>query len=77
MAHQHDPVVNRKRSKSMVSLFRSAIEFLRNEDGPTAVEYGVVLALILMVCVIAITALGTSTNGSYQKVGAQVGKTGS
>jgi pilus assembly protein Flp/PilA len=38
---------------------------LAAEDGPTAVEYAAMLALIIAVCVGAITAVGTKTNGSY------------
>ena len=33
--------------------------FLTSEDGPTAVEYAVMLALILVVCITAVTAIGT------------------
>lgn len=36
--------------------------FLQAEDGPTAVEYAVMLALIIVVCVTAITSLGTQAN---------------
>lgn len=36
-------------------------EFLRDEDGPTAVEYAVMLALILLVCFVAVAAVGTET----------------
>ena len=39
--------------------------FLREEDGPTAVEYAVMLALIIMVCIASITAVGQSTNSSF------------
>ena len=38
------------------------VSFLKAEDGPTAVEYAVMLALILLVCFAAITTLGSSTN---------------
>ena len=51
--------------------------FLRNEDGPTAVEYAVMLALIIVVCITAITALGTNANNTFSYVGSEVGKTGS
>ena len=44
---------------------RSVVEFLKREDGPTAVEYAVMLALIVVVCVAAITSIGTSTNSVY------------
>jgi pilus assembly protein Flp/PilA len=44
---------------------RGAITFLKREDGPTAVEYAVMLALIIVVCFAAITALGSSTNSVF------------
>lgn len=47
------------------TVVRRAIEFLKREDGPTAVEYAVMLALIIVVCVVAITALGQVTNTVY------------
>ena len=61
----------------MRSLAKSVVNFLKREDGPTAVEYAVMLALIIVVCIGAITTLGTNANKSYQTVGAQVGKSGS
>lgn len=36
-------------------------EFLRREDGPTSVEYAVMLALIIAVCIAAIGAVGNNT----------------
>ncbi|MCZ2343410.1 MAG: Flp family type IVb pilin [Bacteroidales bacterium] len=39
--------------------------FLREESGPTAVEYAVMLALILMVCVAAIASIGSNVNSSF------------
>jgi pilus assembly protein Flp/PilA len=47
--------------------------FIRNEDGPTAVEYAVMLALIIVVCITAITALGSNANNTFSYVGSQVG----
>jgi pilus assembly protein Flp/PilA len=62
----------------MVSYLRkSVVNFLKNEDGPTAVEYAVMLALIIVVCITAITTLGTNANSTFQNVGAQVGAVGS
>jgi len=43
-------------------------QFLKEEDGPTAVEYAVMLALILVVCITAITALGTGANNTFSNV---------
>jgi pilus assembly protein Flp/PilA len=56
---------------------QSVVNFLKREDGPTAVEYAVMLALIIVVCITAITTLGTNANATFTAVGAQVGKTGS
>ncbi len=55
----------------------SVVRFLKNEDGPTAVEYAVMLALIIVVCITAITTLGTNANATFQQVGAQIGQTSS
>ena len=41
------------------------VSFLKNEDGPTAVEYAVMLALIIVVCITAITTLGTNANCTF------------
>ena len=46
--------------------------FLRNEDGPTAVEYAVMLALIIVVCIAAITTLGQNSNGTFDFVSTKV-----
>jgi pilus assembly protein Flp/PilA len=47
--------------------------FLKQEDGPTAVEYAVMLALIIVVCILAITALGSNANSTFTKVSTTVG----
>jgi pilus assembly protein Flp/PilA len=44
------------------------VRFVRAEDGPTAVEYAVMLALIIVVCLVAITALGTNANKTFSNV---------
>ena len=44
------------------------VEFVSNEDGPTAVEYAVMLALIVVVCITAITALGSNANKTFSNV---------
>ena len=49
------------------------VEFLKREDGPTAVEYAVMLALIIVVCIAAITTLGQHANSTFQTVGNAVG----
>ena len=44
-------------------------EFLKKEDGPTAVEYAVMLALIIVVCLAAITTIGSRANDTFTTVG--------
>ena len=56
---------------------RQAVNFLQNEDGPTAVEYAVMLALIIVVCITAITTLGTNANKTFTTVGNAIGSTSS
>jgi len=48
------------------------VKFLKNEDGPTAVEYAVMLALIIVVCIAAITTLGTNANKTFTSVGTAI-----
>jgi len=52
--------------KTMNSTVR---RFLKDEDGPTAVEYALMLALIVLLAVGAIAALGGSMNGVFQGIG--------
>jgi len=49
----------------MKRLLHKAYQFLRDEDGPTAVEYAVMLALIVVVCITAITTLGSNANSTF------------
>jgi pilus assembly protein Flp/PilA len=49
------------------SIYQSVRNFLKREDGPTAVEYAVMLALIVMVCVLAITGLGINANKVFTR----------
>ena len=46
----------------------SVKKFLVSEDGPTAVEYAIMLALIVIVCIAAIQAVGTAANGAFQNI---------
>ena len=50
--------------------------FLKSEDGPTAVEYAVMLALIIVVCLTAITAVGTQAAAQFNNIAGQVGAAG-
>jgi pilus assembly protein Flp/PilA len=52
----------------MKSLPEKMQRFLVCEDGPTAVEYAVMLALIVIVCLAAITSVGTKSSGTFTNV---------
>ena len=49
------------------------VHFLQSEDGPTAVEYAVMLALIVVVCLTAIQAIGTNANVTFNSIASQLG----
>ena len=50
--------------------------FLKSEDGPTAVEYAVMLSLIIVVCITAVSAIGTRASQTFNQVSNQLGTTG-
>ena len=52
----------------MKSLALKLRRFLVSEDGPTAVEYAVMLALIVIVCLTAISSIGTKSSSTFTKV---------
>lgn len=56
----------------MSTLARRFVEFLQKEDGPTAVEYAVMLALIIVVCITAIATLGSNANGTFSFIATKV-----
>jgi pilus assembly protein Flp/PilA len=61
----------------MRKLGSALVSFLKDESGPTAVEYAVMLALIIVVCIAAITALGSNANNTFSFVSNKIGGTGS
>jgi len=61
----------------MKSLTKKLHQFLVSEDGPTAVEYAVMLALIIVVCLTAIQAIGTKANVAFGSVATQLDTSGS
>ena len=56
---------------------QAIVNFIQDESGPTAVEYAVMLALIVVVCIAAITTLGTNANNTFSYVGDKIGGSGS
>ena len=56
----------------MRQVTKKVVAFLKKEDGPTAVEYAVMLALIIVVCIAAITTLGQNASTTFSSVGVAV-----
>jgi len=56
-----------------MAMLVKAIRFAKSEDGPTAVEYAVMLSLIVVVCLIAIQAVGTNTSTAFTNVSNSMG----
>lgn len=52
---------------------KKILQFLQAEEGPTAVEYAVMMALIVLVCFAAIQAVGTQTSTSFQNSATSIG----
>ena len=59
----------------MNKIIKSVVSFVKKEDGPTAVEYAVMLALIIVVCIAAVTTIGTTANSQFSRVGSSLGAT--
>lgn len=47
--------------------------FLKNEDGATAIEYGLIAALIGVAIIVAVTSVGNGLNGTFNDVAAKLG----
>ncbi len=56
----------------MLKRMKQIVTFLKREDGPTAVEYAVMLALIVVVCIAAVTAIGKNANSTFSSVGSAI-----
>jgi pilus assembly protein Flp/PilA len=59
----------------MKTFTNALVGFIKDESGPTAVEYAVMLALIIVVCITAISALGTNANNTFSYVATKIGGT--
>ena len=57
----------------MKSFAQKIQRFLKSEDGPTAVEYAVMLSLIIVVCITAVTSIGSKAKTTFTNVAAQLG----
>jgi pilus assembly protein Flp/PilA len=68
---------DQERNTPMRKLKNAVMNFLKREDGPTAVEYAVMLALIIVVCIAAISALGSNSSNTFNYVANTVKTTSS
>lgn len=56
----------------MVKLYAAAKKFVRQEEGASMAEYGLLVALIALVCIAAITLLGTQLSSVFEYIATQV-----
>jgi len=56
----------------MKNFAKKVQRFLVSEDGPTAVEYAVMLALIIVVCLVSIQTVGNQANTTFSSIGTAV-----
>lgn len=61
----------------MRSLLQKFQRFVCSEDGPTAVEYAVMIALIVLVCFASIQSVGTNTAPVFERTAQSLGTSGS
>jgi pilus assembly protein Flp/PilA len=55
-----------------IYLLQLVNRFRRNEDGAALAEYGLLVALIAVVCVVAVTALGTQISIAFSKIASAI-----
>jgi pilus assembly protein Flp/PilA len=60
------------RRNTMKNFALKVQQFLAAEDGPTAVEYAVMLALIVIVCLTAIRSIGTNANTTFESIATEL-----
>lgn len=53
-------------------LSKSVKRFLASDEGPTAVEYAVMVSLIIVVCIVAVTAIGANANSMFTNAANQM-----
>jgi pilus assembly protein Flp/PilA len=63
-----DPVAPRFEENPMHAFAARVTRFLTSEDGPTAVEYAVMLALIIVACITIVTSLGSNVSSTFNTV---------
>ena len=54
-------------------MFQKMINFFKDEEGATMVEYALMLALIAIVCIVAVTAIGNNANTTFNRAATAIG----
>ena len=60
--------MTRKTQEIFKRIAKHASVFVRGEEGATMVEYGLMVALIAIVCIVAVTAIGTNLNSVFSTI---------
>ena len=56
----------------MTKLLAARTQFVRDEEGASLVEYGMLLSLVAVVCIVAITTLGTSISTMFTNLAGSI-----
>jgi len=56
----------------MTKLLAASTKFICDEDGASLVEYGLLLSLVAVVCIVAITTLGTSISDMFTSLAGKI-----
>ncbi len=56
-----------------MKIFSFVNRLVKDDDGPTAVEYAIMLALIFGIIILSVRLLGTETNDTYEGIRDEVG----
>ena len=56
----------------MKAILKTVGQFLRDEEGVTAIEYGLIAALIAVVIIIAVKSVGTNLNAIFNKIAGEL-----
>ena len=57
-------------------MIKKIMQFFKDEEGATAVEYGLMVALIAIVIIVSVALLGTNLDAKFNQVATEVGAAG-
>ena len=65
--------INVKRSCIMNKLYRGVVGFFKDEEGVTAIEYGLIAALVAVVIITAVTLVGSNLEAVFERIATELG----